>query len=523
MIILDSLQVKNYKNIKDIRLKNLKDFNIFIGPNNVGKTNLLRVVELLDKLTLGDESSIFPGNCGCSGIQNCWNIQNYRQEERKFKLKALRYDNIPVDEKHLRTEDIEVEFTFNKEFLQYKLKQLKLDIDHFRENLLTAVNKSSESNARKSELKSHINNLSIDDYKLTLKQLYNSLIMPCISLFSIERLYDSIKKIIFIEDSRLESYKRTNVKGYIRSKNLKGEQIRELLKFLRDIVDPNIKDYKQETLDLVFSDGFDASIDLQGSGVRSTICLAVDVLTAEKESIVLVDEPELGLNPAAKQALLKFLLREKESKQILMTTHDPTFVNPILLSAEDISIYIYSPLYDKNTSSPEQPIFVEIDLRQSKEDPYIFGGYLPHPESLKPIHIYVEGSDDVYKIQEILFSYLKEKSRFLNKIGIYHLAGSFWKHLLYTIPDKPYTSIIILDSNKVEEAQTICESYPSEKVICPKFRFCKNTDEIKDSLKDSVVPVYCLEKGNVEDIKNIKKTNLKEIFEILLGYDSLGP
>jgi len=42
MIIFKNIEIKNYRNIQNLRIKDLKDLNIFIGPNNCGKTNFLK-------------------------------------------------------------------------------------------------------------------------------------------------------------------------------------------------------------------------------------------------------------------------------------------------------------------------------------------------------------------------------------------------------------------------------------------------------------------------------------------------
>ena len=76
----------------------------------------------------------------------------------------------------------------------------------------------------------------------------------------------------------------------------------------------------------VDGEDFETPISEQGSGVRSLACLVVDILFSDDE-IVLIDEPELGLNPLVKQESLKFLLTESKERQIFIATQDPTFVN----------------------------------------------------------------------------------------------------------------------------------------------------------------------------------------------------
>ena len=40
-----SIEVKNYRSIKEAKITNLNDFNIFVGQNNHGKTNIFEAIE----------------------------------------------------------------------------------------------------------------------------------------------------------------------------------------------------------------------------------------------------------------------------------------------------------------------------------------------------------------------------------------------------------------------------------------------------------------------------------------------
>ena len=71
----------------------------------------------------------------------------------------------------------------------------------------------------------------------------------------------------------------------------------------------------------VDGEDFETPISEQGSGVRSLACLVVDIPFSDNK-IVLIDEPELGLNPLVKQEFLKFLLTESKERQIFIATQD---------------------------------------------------------------------------------------------------------------------------------------------------------------------------------------------------------
>jgi len=211
----------------------------------------------------------------------------------------------------------------------------------------------------------------------------------------------------------------------------------------------------------------------------------------------LIDEPELGLNPSGKHAFLDFLFKESNQKQIFLATHDPTFVNPVIWNRKNVSVYLFSIVNNE---------FVNVDLAQSKQDPNTFAGYLPHTTSLKKIHIYVEGKEDVYIFQIFLNKYLRSKFRYwyryLNEIGIFHLAGDFWSHLLYTIPKRPYAAIVVLDGDKRSIAEQTVGKYSTiEKDRFQTFGTLKELSDItsKKTGFSRPCPVYCLQRSKIED------------------------
>jgi len=523
MSILTSIKIRNYRNLRNVDLTNLKSFNIFIGPSNCGKSNILRSIELLSKIRFAENTSFSDRNgCKCDTLQKSWNIQNYNEAQRKFRLCGGSGD-ISKEEMYKKEEKIKIEYDFNENFLSEAGR--KLTPEEFIDKLSNAIASSNYGEGDKDNAKRHIRELKeLRFSSLVLEQFHEgSLPVRHVSWFCDEKVAKYVKeRIIFIEDSRLQTYKGANILDYIRSKNLAGEKINRLIGFLREIIDPRIKDYKQNSLELIFDDGFEDQINSQGSGVRSLICLAVDILSAKDKSIILIDEPELGLNPHTKQAFLKFLLKE-ESKQIFISTHDPTFLNPLIWADKDVAVYFFSPLYDRNSGDKEEPNFVRINLEESKEDPHIFSGYLPHTESLKKIHIYVEGSRDVYALQEYLLEHLQKSGsdewlKLFNNIGIHHLAGNFWKHLLYTILKPPYKCIVILDKDKLSEAREVCDAYTSVRVNAPSFMFCETVKNIQKALKEKKCPIYCLNNGCLEDLNQNTsiKNEIKSIISLIL-------
>lgn len=82
-------------------------------------------------------------------------------------------------------------------------------------------------------------------------------------------------------------------------------------------------------ISVVFKRGTEYSEAFAGSGEIAAVKVVVDVLGAEKYSLILLDEPETSLHPGAQRSLLRFLLEQIKLKkhQIVLSTHSPEFLN----------------------------------------------------------------------------------------------------------------------------------------------------------------------------------------------------
>ena len=545
MITIEKLEINTFKNIEKFKGE-FGDLNILIGPNNTGKSNVLNVINRLYNM-----------ECGQSGGFSCDYCNKIKNNLSKDIFGGIEFE-ITESDRHRKIDDPTLTCTFNKGLVMYywlRLNKNRLKIPEIFSHIQQA-DKNISSNADvqqalKGGLLSFIkylksnkledtlfaifegyyikrlsNQLSEDELKEHLeKEVKNNLLtinpvyerdrpISHISILSeIQRSRSIISeiidkdKVLLCSDLRLNEYNGIPISEYISKKDHTEANLKWFKDFINKIVDPPIQGIrfpgKDSTTPLaLLFDGFEDSIENQGSGSRSLIGLAWDIITMKEGSIIIIDEPELGLHPSAKQELLRLLLEEAENKQIFIATHDPTFVNPIIWSRVDIhvEVLLYS-IYDGS--------FVTVDLNQSKEDPETFAGYLPHTTSLKKSHIYVEGPSDVYAFQIWLEKYLKKKYKrnwleIFNKIGIYHLAGDNWVHLLYTLPMKPYKCIVIFDGDKAQKAkdkptlEDVCKKYNENKKFenVPKFKPYMDVGEI--NFNSDHHPIYCLERKEIE-------------------------
>jgi predicted ATP-dependent endonuclease of OLD family len=466
MKIFSGISVNYYKNIKHADLNGLGDLNIVIGPNNCGKTNLLAFIQSLGTLQPGSGVDYLCPECKETG-------------KRDSEICSLSL-NLGLDDYYRK----EREQTETKVSFLLEEEQINILVPRILE---------------KQKKKLETNSCRQIDNSIIMERPHNawSCIAKHFSIFIHRDIIEEIKRnILYCPEQRLQSYKEKDFRDYIQEKKLRSSQKKKWIDFLNKIVDAKIDDEKYERLIRKLNGiDFETSLSEQGSGVRSLACLAVDILFSDAK-IVLIDEPELGLNPFVKQEFLNFLLEESRDRQIFIATQDPTFVNPILWRDKDrrVSVYIFSPTEEK---------FVKIDLNQNQEDPNTFAGYLPHTTSLNDIHLYVEGSSDVYIFQIFLEKHLKKNwtenwFEILNKVGIYHLNGDNWRHLLYTIPKSPYKCAVVLDGDKKNDAEKVCGEYNKLAINASKFKFCKTIEDVKNNFWNNSHPVYCLNEDCIE-------------------------
>lgn len=453
MPLIKGIELTKYRAVKHVKLDGCSRLNILVGPNNCGKTSILEAISGLSRLETYNRYL-------CSTCQAFFTSR--REYLESF---APPYLSMELKESFMDKGKTELVFSFDYE-------EIEKEVPNVIQKQRAVI---SGGNACRN-----------DD--MLFKQEDLTMYSDHVSPLHHRDIVNWIKDVIlFLPEERLQTYKDKSIIDYIRQLNLRGDQLKKWVHYLGELVDRKISDYTQ-SLDLVrvLDEGtLEASLQDQGSGVRSLACLIADIVASERARILLIDEPELGLNPRSKQSLVIFLLG-LGNKQIFITTHDSTFVNPSLWRQYSSSIFLYSP-------STEE--FVKVNLEQNHEDPETFAGYLPHTTSLKDVHIYVEGSSDVYILDTFFRKHVKQArsdwAQVLSRVGIFHLGGDFWPHLLDTIPEcPPYRCLIILDGDK---RQQIAQRATSLKG----FVVCSNLNEVEKSI-GTAKSIYCWVETDIE-------------------------
>lgn len=538
VVCVKGLHIYNYRNVRAANLSDLGDLNIILGPNNSGKSNLLKCLQMSNltltaqpfvncekcetiRHSLGDLASFFTVHASFAEDDHR-NHDYFPQISYDFEEKVVIYHWLTLQRAHVR--DILEDSGIEKEerehivgLIHEGMCRFLDDIpdaaiekvrDFYSHRFLSKLEESEKGKGVTPHLSDSIKN-SIYHMDLTRVEGDEVAVSTHISMLLEDlRRRSSTAKSVFgsmhssiltCEDDRLNVYKGTPIVEYVSSQRLSVTELGSFRRFLRKIVDPQIRDVRIPTWHLVFSE-FEDAIAHQGSGVRSVICLAADILGTKEGSIIIIDEPELGLHPSAKHSFLDFLLDEAKRKQVFLATHDPTFVSPVLWKDNSVrvEVFLYSLVSDK---------FLKLDMDTICGGQGAFAGVLPQTHSSKRIHIYVEGIKDIYLFDVFLRRFMKENGgvewyKKFNQIGLFHLGGDMWKHLLYTIPTSPYRCSVILDGDKLPLAEKVLLEYDNAVRKLPSFSvfsLCKSPRRVGDLMKEERVhPVYCLRKPRIE-------------------------
>ncbi len=183
MKIFRELVITNYRNIKHAELKDLRDLNIVIGPNNCGKTNLLEFIQSLGNMELGRGFYLCP---------ECQDLEKSDLDIRCLRL-DLKYEDFYLKERNK-----------TQMMLSISLDEQQIDqlvpriLEKQKEKLKTASCKQISSNI--------VMERPRDAYSLTSKHF---------SIFIHESIIEKIRRnILYCPEGRLQSYKEKDFVGY---------------------------------------------------------------------------------------------------------------------------------------------------------------------------------------------------------------------------------------------------------------------------------------------------------------------
>jgi predicted ATPase len=314
MRILERLTINNFKSIREQSLK-LNLLNVFIGGNGSGKSNLIGVFHFLNRVVSG-ELQAYTGVAGGADSLLHFGRKHSPSMMIDVEFEDLQYSNSYRFELLPTSEDL---FVFNDEsvFYRYKPKyETWLPINFGQGHAESKLRASPKPVAKYVQR-------DLDSYRI-----YH---------FHDTSSSAKVKQTGDLEDNRLLRTDAANLAAFLyRLQQTNHEHFRNIEDTVRQIapffegfhLEPsrlNPEKIRLEWKERGSDSYFNASA--LSDGTLRFICLATLFLQPTLPSVVLIDEPELGLHPAA-IVLLAGLLRSAATRtQVLVATQSVSLVD----------------------------------------------------------------------------------------------------------------------------------------------------------------------------------------------------
>lgn len=315
MSAIDKITIKGFKSIKALEEFDLKSLNIIVGANGAGKSNLISFFKLLRDLIDGKLNRYVRDNGGATDLLfNGRKVTEKMVFETRFGNHGFRFSLVPTPKDDCAIEDearyysggktgwwnlgdsddgkskMVAEVTTNKPDGRYSKPVYDAirswQIYHFHDTSATAAMRGYEIVQDNTFLRADAAN--IGPFLLALKQDHNN---------AYRQIIDAIKLVMpFFADFILQPRKSGEKEEVNISWNQEGS------------------DYPMQPYQL--SDG----------SIRF-ICLATALLQPKPPSTIIIDEPELGLHPAAIVILAELIQSASTRTQVIVATQSPALID----------------------------------------------------------------------------------------------------------------------------------------------------------------------------------------------------
>lgn len=326
---IDKIEIHGFKSIRELVLP-LNTINVLIGENGAGKSNFIETFSLLNNIAKKRLQHYVSERGSANSL-----LHYGRKTTSEIRISMIFGNNSNGYEFTLMPDDKDSLF-FAKEYASYnKADFVKSGIIH---HLL-----GSGHHETKLEIKSKTEKMT--------EHVWHDLQNWKVFHFHDTSSGSPMKQTSQISDNRSLKPDAANLAAFLyflkRNHISNYEEILKAIRlvapfFLNFFLEPNPENPNTVRLEWqdVKSDAY-FNANMLSDGTLRFICLATLLLQSQLPSVIVLDEPELGLHPAAISLLAEMLKTASQKSQIIISTQSVTLINHF--SPEDIIVTDRNP------------------------------------------------------------------------------------------------------------------------------------------------------------------------------------
>lgn len=333
--MIDSISIKNFKNLEDLKIPSLKRVNLITGKNNTGKSSLLEAFGIIALegnpvflyqiiKSRGEDYAEYLTNYD---VENIYTKDKINQSIQTINLKSLAS---LFFKRKVTSQQYPIEIKIKKENLEYS--NLKISIVNYNEEVIFDK-KGNSIGQKKVVSKNSENNFALEIDFVNLENQYELIPLDEKSFkTSVFRDIRPLKKVLSLANTGSFLEYDNSIFFDAIALSEKENYVIEALQ----IIEPTIERlafvengrHKRKAVVKLKNEKEIVPLQSMGDGINRILTIALLLVTAEN-GYLLIDEFENGLHYSVQEKLWKiiFHLADKLNIQILATTHSNDCIN----------------------------------------------------------------------------------------------------------------------------------------------------------------------------------------------------
>lgn len=356
-----SFELKKFRSIIKTEKLDLSNFNVLLGPNNEGKSNILQaLVTILEYLTNPRYNELGPHNLSHYSIRQVKTREELSKVQTKvsgrFRLRrSSHYSHRDAERDYteyiwkrdfpLKLQDAnpngKSEFGIRLELNKREKEILKsegepvndilrINLDFSKEDWgLEAIDESTNKNLDKSKilrfLTTYLRIRYIDTVRTsaTAKRIIQSTLEDELETITESTKYKQLMK-------KIEKLEQPVFKKLSKKLSYGAKLFLPRIKKIRLMPEEPTTDLESSPIIMV-DDGEETRIEFKGDGIKSLLAISIiyeSLKDSKNKNVVLaIEEPESHLHPSAIHALREVLMQLSLKNQVIITTHSPLLID----------------------------------------------------------------------------------------------------------------------------------------------------------------------------------------------------